>query len=163
MKNRNFKYIKNIRKNILQLTFNAKSSHIGSSLSIVEILYTLYFKKIRKIDRFILSKGHAALALYCILHEKGILSKKIIDTFGKNGTPLMAHASHKVKGVEFSTGSLGHGLPVGVGKALYFKTNNKKNKVFVLISDGELNEGSTWESLLFACHHRLDNLCIIIE
>ena len=66
------------------------------------------------------------MALYCILHEKGILSKKIIDTFGKNGTPLMAHASHKVKGVEFSTGSLGHGLPVGVGKALYFKTNNKK-------------------------------------
>ena len=75
----------------------------------------------------------------------------------------MAHVSHKVKGVEFSTGSLGHGLPVSVGKALYFKANNKKNKVFVVISDGELNEGSTWESLLFACHHQLDNLCIILD
>ena len=163
MKKRDLKYIKKIRKNILQLTFDAKSSHIGSSLSIVEILYTLYFKKIRKIDRFILSKGHAALALYCILYEKGILSKRTIDTFGRDGTSLMAHVSHKVKGVEFSTGSLGHGLPVSVGKALYFKSNNKKNKVFVVISDGELNEGSTWESLLFACHHQLDNLCIILD
>ena len=163
MNKRDLKLIKNIRTNILRLTYSAKSSHVGSSLSIVEILYVIYFNILKKNDRFILSKGHAALALYCILHEKGIISKNILNTFGYNGTKLMAHVSHKVKGVEFSTGSLGHGLPVAVGKALYFKINNKKNKVYVIISDGELNEGSTWESLLFAGHHKLDNLNIILD
>ena len=163
MNKKDLNLIKNIRNNILKLTFRAKSSHVGSSLSIVEILYALYFKILKKNDRFILSKGHAALALYCVLFEKGILSKNALNTFGHNGTKLMAHVSHKVKGVEFSTGSLGHGLPVAVGKALYFKANNKKNKVYVIISDGELNEGSIWESLLFASHHKLENLTIILD
>mgnify|MGYP001189451358 CR=1 FL=1 len=163
MKKKDLKLLKNIRKNILLLTFNAKSSHIGSSLSVVEILYSIYFNVLKKNDRFILSKGHAALALYCILHEKGYLNKKILNTFGSDGTTLMAHVSHKVRGVDFSTGSLGHGLPVAVGKALFFKANKKNNKVYVVISDGELNEGSTWESLLFACHHQLDNLNIILD
>ena len=163
MTKRDLKLIKNIRTNILKLTFNAKSSHIGSSLSIVEILYALYFNILKKNDRFILSKGHAALALYCILFEKGIIRKNILNTFGHDGTKLMAHVSHKVKGVEFSTGSLGHGLPITVGKALYFKINNKKNKVYVIISDGELNEGTTWESIMFASHHKLNNLNIIID
>lgn len=160
---RDINYLKNIRKNILQLTYKAKSSHIGSCLSIVEILYTLYFKILKKGDKFILSKGHAALALYCCLYEKKILSKKDLQSFGENETSLMSHVSHKVRGVDFSTGSLGHGLPVSVGKSLLFKKIKKKNKVFVLLSDGELNEGSTWESLLFACHHKLDNLNIIID
>ena len=155
--------IKNIRKNILNLTFKAKSSHIGSCLSIVEILVALYFKILNKNDRFILSKGHAALALYSILFEKKVISKKTLSSFGSNKTVLMNHVSNKVKGVEFSTGSLGHGLPVSVGKALKFKTNKEKNKVFVLMSDGEINEGTTWESLLFANHHKLDNLNIIID
>ena len=155
--------IRNIRKNILNLTFKAKSSHIGSCLSIVEILVALYFKILNKNDRFILSKGHAALALYSILFEKKVITKKTLSSFGSNKTVLMNHVSNKVKGVEFSTGSLGHGLPVSVGKALKFKTNKEKNKVFVLMSDGEINEGTTWESLLFANHHKLDNLNIIID
>ena len=155
--------IRNIRSNILNLTFKAKSSHIGSCLSIVEILVSLYFKALKKNDKFILSKGHAALALYSTLFEKKIISRKTLESYGSDRTVLMNHVSSKVNGVEFSTGSLGHGLPVSVGKALKFKTNNEKNKVYVLISDGELNEGTTWESLLFASHHKLDNLTIIID
>ena len=155
--------IRNIRVNILKKTYQANSSHIGSCYSIVEILYVLYFLKLKKKDTFILSKGHAALALYCTLFEKKILSKVSIDSYGKNNTTLMAHVSHKVKGVEFSTGSLGHGLPYATGKALGEKINKSKNKIYVLISDGELNEGTTWESLLFASFHKLDNLFIIID
>ena len=157
------KNIRNIRSNILNLTFKAKSSHIGSCLSIVEILVAIYFSVLKKNDRFILSKGHAALALYSTLFEKKIIPKKILNSFGSNKTILMNHVSNKVNGVEFSTGSLGHGLPVSVGKALKFKTNKEKNKVYVLMSDGEMNEGTTWESLLFANHHKLDNLNIIID
>ena len=157
------KILRNIRTNILNHTFKAKSSHIGSCLSIVEILATLYFNVLNKNDKFILSKGHAALALYSVLFEKKIISKRILDSFGKNKTKLMNHVSSKVNGVEFSTGSLGHGLPVSVGKALKFKSKKEKNKVYVLISDGEINEGTTWESLLFANHHKLDNLNIIID
>ncbi len=155
--------IKNIRINILKKTFDAQTSHIGSCFSIVEILYVLYFLKLKKSDTFVLSKGHAALALYSTLCEKKILSKKILNTYGKNNSNLMSHVSHKVKGVEFSTGSLGHGLPYAVGKALGEKINGSKNKVYVLISDGELNEGTTWESLLFASFHKLDNLFVIID
>lgn len=157
------KTIKNIRINILNLTYKAKSSHIGSCLSIVEILTVLYNKILNKRDRFILSKGHAALALYCTLFESKLISLKTLNSFGSNKTILMNHVSHKVNGVNFSTGSLGHGLPVAVGKALKFKTNKEDNKVFVLISDGEINEGTTWESLLFATHHNLGNLTIIID
>tara|TARA_B100000767_G_scaffold158028_1_gene148476 strand:- start:2772 stop:3542 length:771 start_codon:yes stop_codon:yes gene_type:complete len=157
------KSIKNIRVNILKKTYEANSSHIGSCYSIVEILYVLYFLKFKKKDTFILSKGHAALALYCTLFEKKILSKALLDSYGKNNSTLMAHVSHKVKGVEFSTGSLGHGLPYAVGKALGEKINKSKSKIYVLISDGELNEGTTWESLLFASFHKLDNLFIIID
>ena len=157
------KIIKDIKTNILKLTFQAKSSHVGSSLSIVEILVALYFNVMSKKDRFILSKGHAALALYCTLFKKGFISSKILNSYGKNNTVLMGHVSHKVKGIEFSTGSLGHGLPIAVGKSLKFKVNNELNKVFVIMSDGELNEGTTWESLMFASHHKLDNLNIIID
>jgi len=154
---------KNIRKNILKLSFKAKSSHIGSSLSIVEILVALYFKIINKKDKFILSKGHAALALYCTLYEKKIISLKTLNSYGEDGTILMNHVSNKVKGVNFSTGSLGHGLPVSVGKALKFRSDNNKGVIYTIISDGELNEGTTWESLMFASHHKLDNLKIIID
>ena len=163
MKYRFNKLIKNIKINILKLTHQAKSAHLGSCLSIVEILTVLYFYILKKKDRFILSKGHSALALYSVLSEKNIISKKKLFTYGKNDSLLMNHASHKVKGVEFSTGSLGHGLPVAVGKALKFKLEKKKSKVYVLLSDGELNEGSNWEALLFASHHKLNNLVIIID
>ena len=157
------KIIKNIRINILKKTFQAQSSHIGSCFSIVELLSVLYFKKLKTNDTFILSKGHAALALYCLLYERKMLSKSELDNYGKNNSNLMAHASHRVNGIEFSTGSLGHGLPYAVGKALGEKKNKSKNNVYVLISDGELNEGTTWESFLFASFHKLNNLFIIID
>ena len=157
------KIIKKIRTNILKSTFKAQSSHIGSCFSSVEILYALYFLKLKKKDTFILSKGHAALALYSVLLEKKILSKSVFESFGKNNTKLMAHSSHFTKGIEFSTGSLGHGLPYAAGKALGEKINKTKSKVFVLISDGELNEGTTWETLLFASSKSLNNLYVIID
>ena len=154
---------KNIRKNILKLSFKAKSSHIGSSLSIVEILVVLYFKILIIKYIFIISIGHAGIALYCTLYEKKIISLKSLNSYGDNGTILMNHVSSKVKGVNFSTGSLGHGLPVSVGKALKLKSDNNKGEIYTIISDGELNEGTTWESLMFASHHKLDNLKIIID
>tara|TARA_E500000178_G_C17019605_1_gene754839 strand:- start:1286 stop:2053 length:768 start_codon:yes stop_codon:yes gene_type:complete len=157
------KSIKNIRTNILKKTFQAQSSHIGSCFSIVELLAVLYFKRLRKNDTFILSKGHAALALYCTLFEKKMLSKLDLNSYGKNNSNLMSHVSHNVKNIEFSSGSLGHGLPYAVGKALGEKIDKTNNRVYVIISDGELNEGTTWESLLFASFHNLNNLFIIID
>jgi transketolase len=164
MKNNNNKEIaKEIRKKILKLSNTAKSSHVGSSLSIVDILLILYKFFIKKNNTFVLSKGHACLAYYCILQKFGYISNKILNSYGNNNTILLAHVSHKVPGVEFSTGSLGHGLPYAVGRALAEKINKKNNNIYVLISDGELNEGTTWESLLFASFHKLDNLIVIID
>ena len=156
---------KKIRKNILKISHAAKSAHIASSLSIVDLIVNIYFNFMQKNKKniFILSKGHACLAQYCLLYELGYIKKKTLDTFGKNGTILMSHSSHKVPGVNLSTGSLGHGLPVSAGIALSKKIINKNGKVFVLLSDGELNEGSNWESLLFISHHNLNNLVIIID
>ena len=159
----NYKAIsRNVRKQLLKISNSAKSSHLGSSLSIVDILVVLY-KSILKKNIFILSKGHACLALYCILQKFNYISRKVLQSYGKNNTILLSHVSHKVPGVEFSTGSLGHGLPYAVGRALAEKINKKNKKIYVLISDGELNEGTTWESLLFASFHKLDNLIIIID
>tara|TARA_Y100001970_G_scaffold291827_1_gene430534 strand:- start:7607 stop:8410 length:804 start_codon:yes stop_codon:yes gene_type:complete len=172
MSRKNLKMSKNIRKNILIFSHLANSSHVGSCLSIVDILTSLYNdifklnskKKIKQLkNRFILSKGHACLALYCLLYEKKIISKKLMNTYGKNESILMQHASHYVRGVNFSTGSLGHGLPVAVGLALSNKIKKNKNKVYVLMSDGEMNEGTTWEAMLFANYHKLNNLVVIID
>ena len=161
---KNFKILsRDIRVNLLNTTYHAKSSHIGSCLSIVEILIAIHYELIKRNDQFILSKGHAGLAMYCLLYEKKYISLKTLNSYGKDKSILMGHISHKVKGVEFSTGSLGHGLPVAVGKAFKSKRFKNKNNIYVLLSDGELNEGSTWESLLFASHHKLDNLNIIVD
>ena len=156
---------KKLRKNILILTHQAKSSHIGSCLSIVDILTVLYLNIIKKKnnDRFILSKGHATLALYCVLHHKNIINKKTLFSYGKENSVLMGHASHHVPGIIFSTGSLGHGLPVAAGIALSSKIRSSSQRVYVLLSDGELNEGSNWEALMFSSHQNLDNLCVIID
>ena len=153
---------RDIRKKILKVSNSAKSAHIGSSLSIVDILVVLY-KKFLKKNIFILSKGHACLAYYCVLQKFNYITDKILKSYGKNNTILLSHVSHKVPGVVFSTGSLGHGLPYAVGRALAEKIDKKNKKIYVLISDGELNEGTTWESLLFASFHKLDNLIIIID
>ena len=157
------KIAKSIRIKILELSNKAKSSHIGSSLSVVEILLVLYKFFIKKKNIFILSKGHACLVYYCILNKFRYINLKTLNSYGKNNSILMSHVSHKVPGVEFSTGSLGHGLPYATGRALAEKINFTNNTVYVLISDGELNEGTTWESLLFATFNKLDNLCIIID
>ena len=153
-----------IRKSILKIANSSQCSHIGSNLSIVDILSVLYGKFLKnKKNSFILSKGHACLALYCVLKEMRFITEKTLNSFGKNDSILMSHASHKVPGIELSTGSLGHGLPVATGVALADKINKIKKKTFVLLSDGELDEGSNWESLLFSSHHKLNNLVIIID
>jgi len=162
-----------IRKSALVMTSIGGSSHIGSILSIADILSALYggilkFKvnqpKWPGRDRFILSKGHAGAGVYAVLAEKGFISKDMLRTHYQNGSVLSGHVSHKgIPGVEFSTGSLGHGLPVAAGMALSAKINNEQHRVFVLMSDGECDEGSNWEAILFASHNKLDNLVAIID
>ena len=165
MKSSNYKnFALKIRKSILKIANLSQCSHIGSNLSIVDLLTVLYLKFIKtKKNSFILSKGHACLALYCVLKETGFITEKTLNSFGKDNSILMSHASHKVKGISLSTGSLGHGLPVATGAALADRINKKKSKTFVILSDGELDEGSNWESLLFSSHHKLNNLVIIID
>lgn len=114
-------------------------------------------------DRFILSKGHCCAALYATLALRGFFPEEELQTFGQNGSRLMTHVSHKMPGVEFSTGSLGHGLGFGCGKALAAKRQGRNWRVFVMVSDGELDEGSNWEAILFAPHHRLDNLVAVLD
>jgi len=165
-------FAKKIRINSLKMVHKARASHIGSALSIADIVAVLY-SEILKLNpsnvidssrnRFILSKGHACIAVYSALHEMGFISKQEILTYGEDFSWLMNHISHKVSGVEFSTGSLGHGLPVSVGKALAAKIHNKKWRVFVLLSDGEMDAGSNWEAFMFASHHELSNLTVIID
>jgi transketolase len=150
----------------------AKASHVGSCFSVADILAVLYGQVMRVDvgdaraagrDRFILSKGHAAAALYATLARVGLIDPADLLGYGSDMSPYMTHASHKINGVEFSSGSLGHGLPFGVGKALAAKRLGAPWRVFVLLSDGEMDEGSNWEALMFAAHHRLDNLVAVID
>jgi transketolase len=150
----------------------ARASHIGSALSIADIAAVLYGRTLRvdptapghpERDRFILSKGHACVAVYAALAETGFIDPELLQTYGTDGSMLMAHISHKVPGAEFSTGALGHGLPFGTGKALAAKRLGKNWRTVVLTSDGEWGEGSNWEAALFAAHHKLDNLLCIID
>ena len=162
----------NIRKSIIEMLVPKESHHIGCSLDIVEILTYLYFQEMKidpkkpndpNRDIFILSKGHAAAGVYATLAERGYFKKEILGKYDTNGGILPEHITRVVPGIELSTGSLGHGLPVGVGFALSYKNDKKKNRVFVLISDGELNEGSNWEAFMFAGHQKLDNLTVILD
>ena len=161
-----------IRISALKMVHRARASHIGSALSIADILAVLYGEVINFNsadqnlvfrDRFILSKGHACVAVYAALAEVGFIPKDALDTYGDDFSWLMNHISHKVNGVEFSTGSLGHGLPFAVGKALSAKIQNETWRTFVVMSDGEMDEGSNWEALMFAAHHKLNNLTAIID
>ena len=172
-------YIKNLakqyRKNILFAAFSAgaKSAHIGGALSIVEILACLY-GKIMKIDpkkpmdsdrdRLILSKGHACLALYSALVEKGYFEREELKNFEKSESFLLGHpVINREKGIEFSTGSLGMGLSLGIGVAYAGKMNKKKYSTYIIIGDGECNEGSIWEGALLGPHLDLENLKVIID
>jgi transketolase len=161
-----------MRIQALQMVHRAKASHIASALSICDIVAVLYGQVLKvdpsqpkapERDRFILSKGHACVAVYAALAECGFLSADELLTYGQDDSVLMNHISHKANGVEFSTGSLGHGLPFGVGKALAAKRLHAAWKTCVLLSDGELGEGSNWEAMMFAAHHGLDNLVAVID
>lgn len=164
---------KAVRLHVVNMTSRGKSSHVGSALSIADVLAVLYVD-IMKVnpnnpewplrDKFILSKGHAGAAVYATLAEVGFFDISVLKTHYQNGSKLSGHVSHKgVAGVEFSTGSLGHGLGVGAGIALNSRRKNNKSRTFVLLSDGECDEGSNWEAILFAGHHKLDNLVAIVD
>jgi transketolase len=162
-----------IRKHAVTMTSLGGSSHIGSILSISDILAVLYGSVLKYKsdspkwsgrDRFILSKGHAGAGVYAVLAESNFFSKEKLKTHYQDGSDLSGHVSHKgIPGVEFSTGSLGHGLPVAGGMALAAKIDQNNHRIFVLMSDGECDEGSNWEAIMFAAHHKLDNLVVIVD
>jgi len=162
-----------IRRHAVEMTHLGKSSHVGAVMSMADLLAVLYNDILhvnpekpdwKDRDRFILSKGHAGAGIYAVLAEKGFFPVENLKGHYQNGTLLSGHVSHKgIPGVEVSTGSLGHGLPIGAGMAYAAKVDEKKFKTFVLLSDGECDEGSVWEAALFAAHFKLDNLIAIID
>jgi transketolase len=161
-----------IRGYAVKMTNCRSSGHVGSSLSMADIVAVLYGRILRvdpanprwpDRDRFILSKGHAAAGVYGALAEKGFFPKEWIDTYYGDDGKLCGHISHHVPGVEFSTGSLGHGLPVAAGMALVAKRLKRTHRIFCLMSDGDCNEGSTWEAIMFAAQHGFDNLTAIVD
>lgn len=173
--------VKKIRNNVIKTLKNSGGGHYGSSLSCVEIITALYSSVLVETEgqdfrfenwgyipltknKFILSKAHASLALFAVLSERGIIDEVILKTYGKTKSCLGIHAERDVVPmVEFSCGSLGHGLPYAVGLALAYKMKSKDNKVFVLLGDGECQEGSVWEAIRFASEQNLDNLIVIID
>jgi transketolase len=162
-----------VRRAILEVLYRTKGPHIGCSFSMVELLVALYCKILKvdpqnpadlNRDRFLLSKGHGVPALYAILAEKGFLDEKTLAGFAQDGGTLEQHPNKDIqKGIEITSGSLGHGLSVGVGMALAGKYDNRDYRTFVMLGDGELEEGSSWEAILFAGHHKLDNLTAIVD
>jgi transketolase len=162
-----------LRKDVLDMLYNTRSPHIGCCFSLLDILTVLY-SKILLVDpkkpnnpgrdRFLLSKGHAVPALYAILAKKGFIDEKTLATFAKTGGILEQHPTRNIDyGIEITSGSLGHGLSLGAGMALAGKVDKKKYRVFVLTGDGELDEGSNWEAIMFAAHKKLDNLVAIVD
>jgi transketolase len=162
-----------IRRHALHMTSLGGSSHIGSILSMTDIVAVLYGAVLRvdpsdpawpARDRFILSKGHAGAGVYAALAERGFFPVETLAQHYRDGSNLSGHVSHKgIPGVELSTGSLGHGLSVGAGMAYGAKLDGRTHRVVVLLSDGECDEGSNWEAILFAAHHRLSNLCAVVD
>src|SRR3989344_1460202 len=165
--------MKHLKRKIVEMAVSAGEGHIASAFSILHILWVLYDrvlditpKNIKSLnrDRFILSKGHASMGLYVVLAEKGFIKKRSLKDFGKFESSLGGHPDRtKVFGVEASTGSLGHGLPIATGLALAMKIQKQKHRVYVIIGDGECNEGTIWESVKLAAHHNLSNLYCIVD
>lgn len=159
-----------IRRSVIEHSKRANVGHIGSCLSIADLLAALYGEVLSipdmqdpERDRFVLSKGHAALALYASLERTGWLTSARLDTFCGDGSPVAGHPEHALEGVEFSTGSLGHGLSFAAGSALAARLGGSPHRAFVLLSDAECNEGSIWEAVMFSAHHRLSRLVAIVD
>jgi transketolase len=159
-----------IRLSVVDRSMAAGVGHIGSALSIADILAALYGGILNvpapddpERDRFLLSKGHAGLALYATLHEVGVLSTEELDGYCVDGSSVATHPERDVPGIDFTTGSLGHGLSIAAGAALAARLQSSPRRVFCLVSDAECNEGSTWEAAMFAAHHRLANLVAIVD
>ncbi len=153
-----------IRKHVITSIYNASTGHPGGSLSCVDILVALYFEVMKpNFDRFILSKGHAAPALYTTLAESGYFPRNELSFLRKNDGYLQGHPSAKISGIEVSSGSLGQGLSIGCGLSLSKKLDEDISRVFVLLGDGECDEGQVWEAAMFASHNKLDNLIAIVD
>jgi transketolase len=156
--------LRDARLRLLQMHYESGVGHIGGNLSSLDIMMCLYHSVMGPQDSFVLSKGHSAGALYTTLWSRGLLADHDLKQFHKDGTRLSGHPP--VKGIPeilFATGSLGHGLSLASGLALGKKLQGQPGHIFCLLSDGEWNEGSTWEALIFACHHRLDNLTFVVD
>lgn len=162
-----------LRKNVVDMIIEGKGGHIGGDMSVMEILVALYFDAMNVgpenqddpgRDRFVMSKGHCVGALYAVLAAKGFFPiEEVIANFSKFGSKYIGHPNNKLPGIEMNSGSLGHGLPVAVGMALAGKMDAKDYRVYTVMGDGELAEGSVWEGAMAASHYKLDNLCAVVD
>jgi transketolase len=159
-----------IRRIVLEQSWRAGAGHIGSALSVADLLAVLFGGAINvpdpedpERDRFVLSKGHAALALYAAMYATERMSGELLERFCVNGSPLATHPEHVVRGIDFSTGSLGQGLSFAVGAGLAARVQRSTRRAFALVSDAECNEGSIWEAVMFAAHHRLGNVTVLVD
>lgn len=162
-----------LRRDVLDMVFQAKTGHIGGDFSVMEILVSLYMKEMNVSpenqnhpdrDYFVMSKGHSVEAYYAVLAEKGFLDRDdVIQNFSKFGSKYIGHPNNKLPGIEMNSGSLGHGLPVCVGIAKACKMDNRPSRVYTVMGDGELAEGSVWEGVMAASQYELDNLCAVVD
>ena len=162
-----------LRQDVVDMIVNGKGGHIGGDMSVMDVLVTLYFKEMnisvdnfntKDHDHFIMSKGHSVESLYAVLAEKGFFSREqVLKEFSQFGSLFIGHPNNKLPGIEMNSGALGHGLPVAVGMAIAERMNKSHNRVYVVMGDGELAEGSVWEGAMSGANYRLDNLCAIID
>lgn len=163
---------KKIRRLSLEMVYQANASHIGGALSVADILAVLYTDilkfdpanpKFADRDRLVFSKGHCCTALYAVLALKGFFDVEELKKYGEDGNLFTSHTSHHIPGIEISAGSLGHGFPISCGLAIAAKRKLQNHKIYCIVGDGEMDEGSNWEALLFGAHHKLSNLCLIVD
>ncbi len=162
-----------LRENVIDMIVEGKAGHIGGDMSVMEILTEIYFDQMNispenmddpDRDKFIMSKGHSVEAYYAVLAAKGFFDiKDVVATFSKFGSAFIGHPNNKLPGIEMNSGSLGHGLPVSVGMALAGKMDKKDYRVYTVMGDGEIAEGSVWEGAMAASHYKLDNLCAVVD
>lgn len=162
-----------LRKCVVDMIVEGKGGHIGGDMSVMDILVELYFEQMNispenqndpDRDRFVMSKGHSVEALYAVLAAKGFFpAEKVVKEFSKFGSQFIGHPNNKLPGIEMNSGSLGHGLPVSVGMALAGKMDGKSYRVYTVMGDGELAEGSVWEAAMAAHQYKLDNLCAVVD